>query len=562
MFDSHFRTLFLSNPAHLRLESKRLIIERKERKNPISQKRDDTANSKATSIAEGGNIYHTKGVRSTTEVSQQGNIDISLSTKAQYDKERDISAFSKPQYDNIEKPQNDKNIDCHDSTLRTKSSNDKEKDCHEWCSDSHNDKDKPTPLIPLRKGGGNMDCHQSRGDSPNEDTICHTERSEVSKPQNKNRDISLSTKDQYDKDLDSTLRAKSSDDKEKDCYAKSSDFARNDDTQYTPYKSDKRDEVAIPLSDIAYIILESPQITLTSALLDALATHKVAVFSCDSSHLPSGIFMPFLGHYRSLGVLQSQITLKNQTKAILWQQIIKSKIYNQSAVLKLAKPNENKTIAMLQNLAQSVNIGDSNNNEAQAAAVYFKALFGIDFARKKEGEISTNEIHSRINSALNYGYAIVRGAIVRSIASSGLSPALGLFHANRFNPFNLADDIIEPFRAFVDSLVVEMLEVGEFEKSSDTNDTNGVGLSLQNRVHLAQILSAQICVQTHTKANADKARNKGKLYPLMRAVVVCVQSVVNAIEANGRLDGLTLSLPAFVEDISNGREIYEGASDV
>ena len=156
----------------------------------------------------------------------------------------------------------------------------------------------------------------------------------------------------------------------------------------------------------------------------------------------------------------------------------------------------------------------------------------------------------------------MRGAIVRSIASSGLSPALGLFHANRFNPFNLADDIIEPFRAFVDSLVVEMLEVGEFEKSSDTNDTNNVGLSLQNRVHLAQILSAQICVQTHTKANADKARNKGKLYPLMRAVVVCVQSVVNAIEANGRLDGLTLSLPAFVEDISNGREIYEGASDV
>ena len=463
MFDSHFRTLFLSNPAHLRLESKRLIIERKEQKNPISQKRDDTANSKSPSIAEGGNIYHTKGVRSTTEVSQQGNIDISLSTKAQYDKERDISAFSKPQYDNIEKPQNDKNIDCHDSTLRTKSSDGKEKDCHEWCSDSHNDKDKPTPLIPLRKEGGNMDCHQSRGDSPNEDTICHTERSEVSKPQNKNRDISLSTKAQYDKDLDSTLRAKSSDDKEKDCYAKSSDFARNDDTQYTPYKSDKRDEVAIPLSDIAYIILESPQITLTSALLDALATHKVTVFSCDSSHLPSGIFMPFLGHYRSLGVLQSQITLKNQTKAILWQQIIKSKIYNQSAVLKLAKPNENKTIAMLQNLAQSVNIGDSNNNEAQAAAVYFKALFGIDFARKKEGEISTNEIHSRINSALNYGYAIVRGAIVRSIASSGLSPALGLFHANRFNPFNLADDIIEPFRAFVDSLVVEMLEVGEFK---------------------------------------------------------------------------------------------------
>ncbi|MGX3045489.1 type II CRISPR-associated endonuclease Cas1 [Helicobacter sp. T3_23-1056] len=410
--------------------------------------------------------------------------------------------------------------------------------------------------------------------SHNDDTICHTARSEISKSQNEDRDISVSAKPQYDNEK------KPQYDKNIDCHAKSSDFARNDDnhtththtatideknTQYTPYKSDKHDKVAIPLSDIACIILESPQITLTSALLDALSTHKVAVFSCDSSHLPSGIFMPFLGHYRSLSVLQSQITLKNQTKAILWQQIIKSKIYNQSAVLKLAKPNQNKTIATLENLAQSVNLGDSTNNEAQAAAVYFKALFGIDFARKKEGEISTNEIHSMINAALNYGYAIVRGAIVRSIASSGLSPALGLFHANSFNPFNLADDIIEPFRAFVDSLVIEMLEKGEFGKSSDTNDTNGANnasLTLQNRLHLAQILSAKICVKTHTKANADKASNKGKLYPLMRAVVVCVQSVVNAIEANGRLDRLTLSLPAFVEDISNGREIYEGASDV
>lgn len=355
---------------------------------------------------------------------------------------------------------------------------------------------------------------------------------------------------------------------------------------YSPYKSDKKDSVAIPLADIAYIILESPRITLSSALLDALSTHKVALISCDSSHLPSGIFTPFLGHYRSLAVLESQIALKKQTKSIIWQQIIKSKIANQCSALKLAKPNEIKAIDSLQSLAKSVQLGDSTYNEAKAAAIYFKALFGNSFTRMRDINSQINAIneletsHSGdstvdtadtkdsapnaiINSALNYGYAIVRAAIVRTLSSSGLNPALGLSHANAFNPFNLADDIIEPFRAFVDSLVAEMLSSGEFLKSSE--------LSLQNRTKLAQILSAQVCMlctapatqahTTHTQ-NLSNATNKGKLYPLMRGVIICVQSLVKLIESNGDISGLGFDLPVFMEDISNGREIYEGSSDV
>ena len=357
---------------------------------------------------------------------------------------------------------------------------------------------------------------------------------------------------------------------------------------YSPYKSDKKDSVAIPLADIAYIILESPRITLSSALLDALSTHKVALISCDSSHLPSGIFTPFLGHYRSLAVLESQIALKKQTKSIIWQQIIKSKIANQCSALKLAKPNEIKAIDSLQSLAKSVQLGDSTYNEAKAAAIYFKALFGNSFTRMRDINSQINAINGLetqalvagdstadiadtkdsapnaiINSALNYGYAIVRAAIVRTLSSSGLNPALGLSHANAFNPFNLADDIIEPFRAFVDSLVAEMLSSGEFEQSSE--------LSLQNRTKLAQILSAQVCMlcftpatqahTTHTQ-NLSNATNKGKLYPLMRGVIICVQSLVKLIESNGDISGLGFDLPVFMEDISNGREIYEGASDV
>ncbi|ETD22694.1 type II CRISPR-associated endonuclease Cas1 [Helicobacter macacae] len=361
---------------------------------------------------------------------------------------------------------------------------------------------------------------------------------------------------------------------------------------YSPYKSDKKDSIAIPLADIAYIILESPRITLSSALLDALSTHKVALISCDSSHLPSGIFTPFLGHYRSLSVLESQIALKKQTKSIIWQQIIKSKITNQCSALKLAKPNETKAIDSLQSLAKSVQLGDSTYNEAKAAAIYFKALFGNSFIRMRDINSQINAINGLetqaqeaqmansdsavdaadtkdsapnaiINSALNYGYAIVRAAIVRTLSSSGLNPALGLSHANAFNPFNLADDIIEPFRAFVDSLVAEMLSLGEFGQSSE--------LSLQNRTKLAQILSTQVCMlcfapatqahATHTQSLSN-ATNKGKLYPLMRAVIVCIQSLVKLIESNGDISGLGFDLPVFMEDISNGREIYEGASDV
>lgn len=358
---------------------------------------------------------------------------------------------------------------------------------------------------------------------------------------------------------------------------------------YSPYKSDKKDSIAIPLADIAYIILESPRITVSSALLDALSTHKVALISCDSSHLPSGIFTPFLGHYRSLSVLESQIALKKQTKSIIWQQIIKSKITNQCSALKLAKPNEIKAIDSLQSLAKSVQLGDSTYNEAKAAAIYFKALFGNSFTRMRDinSQINAiNEVETKaqminsdsevdtadakdsapnavINSALNYGYAIVRAAIVRTLSSSGLNPALGLCHTNAFNPFNLADDIIEPFRAFVDSLVAEMLSSGEFRESSE--------LSLQNRTKLAQILSTQVCMlctapatQTHTThtQNLSNATNKGKLYPLMRAVIICVQSLVKLIESNGDISGLGFDLPVFMEDISNGREVYEGASDV
>ncbi|TLE03294.1 type II CRISPR-associated endonuclease Cas1 [Helicobacter japonicus] len=291
-----------------------------------------------------------------------------------------------------------------------------------------------------------------------------------------------------------------------------------------------KESVKIPLVDILCVMLESHQITLTNALLNAFALHKIVVFTCDESHLPSGLFMPFLGHFRSFSVLQSQINLSKQRKAILWQQIVKAKIHNQALLLKMLHKKESEE---LETLAKSVNLGDLSNNEAKAAAIYFKALFGKNFSRKVQ--IFENGKMGTINAALNYAYAIMRGVITRSLCVSGLNPALGVNHKNQFNAFNLADDLIEPYRIFADSVVVQMVEVGELEES----------LSLQNRVKLVSILQSAVIVEN-------------KLYPLTRAGVVSAQSVVKCLER----ENLKLKLPLFCEEKSNGREIYESVSDV
>lgn len=291
-----------------------------------------------------------------------------------------------------------------------------------------------------------------------------------------------------------------------------------------------KESVKIPLVDILCVMLESHQITLTNALLNAFALHKIVVFACDESHLPSGLFMPFLGHFRSFSVLQSQINLSKQRKAILWQQIVKAKINNQALLLKMLHKKESEE---LESLAKSVNLGDSNNNEAKAAAIYFKALFSKNFSRKVQ--IFENSKMGTINAALNYAYAIMRGVIARSLCVSGLNPALGFNHKNQFNAFNLVDDVMEPYRIFADSVVVQMVEVGELEES----------LSLQNRVKLVSILQSAVIVEN-------------KLYPLTRAGVVSAQSVVKCLER----ENLKLKLPLFCEEKSNGREIYESVSDV
>lgn len=278
-------------------------------------------------------------------------------------------------------------------------------------------------------------------------------------------------------------------------------------------------EVFIPLRDIHTIVIDTPQITLTSSLMKELAKHKILVFFCDDSHLPAGVFSPFLTHYRSFAILDLQINLTKQNKSILWQKIIQAKIQNQTNLLK--QENKTSTATKLQSLQKSVKLADSTNNEAKASALYFPSLFGKGFSRKD---------FSPINSALNYGYAIIRGCIARNLVGSGLLPSLGIFHANQFNPFNLADDLIEPYRSFVDSKVLS-LDIGS-------------ELELTHRVELVNLLNARVLLGN-------------KVYPLHRSITRVVWSISNFICGKGR----GIELPSFDKG-SNGREVYESASDV
>lgn len=200
----------------------------------------------------------------------------------------------------------------------------------------------------------------------------------------------------------------------------------------------------MPLEDISVVILETPQALITTALLAALAEAGVAVLTCDDSHHPNGVLLPYLPHSRQTRVLHKQLALTEPQKKRAWQRVVSQKLRNQAAVLAGHKADG---VALLQRLASKVRSGDPDNFEGQGARCYFASLFGSDFTRADE---------DWVNCAMNYGYAIVRAALARSVTSYGLLPALGLHHNNQLNAFNLVDDLIEPFRAVVDQHVLQL----------------------------------------------------------------------------------------------------------
>ncbi|REH40025.1 CRISPR-associated protein Cas1 [Paraperlucidibaca baekdonensis] len=201
----------------------------------------------------------------------------------------------------------------------------------------------------------------------------------------------------------------------------------------------------VPLEDIAVLVLESQQITLTGQLLSALADAQIVLITLGKSFLPNGCLLPFLPHSRALKVLRAQMALSEPAAKRLHQEIIRQKLANQAGLL--ARVKEHSGSEFLHRLSKAVRSGDPDNLEAQGAQAYFKVLHGADFTRQQ-----TNWL----NAASNYGYAVFRAAIARALVAYGCLPALGVFHRSEQNSFNLADDVIEPFRPFVDQCVINM----------------------------------------------------------------------------------------------------------
>lgn len=204
-------------------------------------------------------------------------------------------------------------------------------------------------------------------------------------------------------------------------------------------------EHSIPIEDISSIVLENNQSTITAAALSKLSQNGVSVFVCDEKHLPCAVLTSFAQHSRNLSVVRMQEALSLPVQKRLWQQVVQAKINNQAECLLLC--GNEKGAIYLQGLAKTVVSGDTKNVEAIAANYYFKNLFGKEFSRGDDADGR--------NSALNYGYAVLRGHIARLLASYGFLPMHGIHHCSEQNSFNLADDFIEPFRAVVDLYVVQ-----------------------------------------------------------------------------------------------------------
>jgi CRISP-associated protein Cas1 len=227
---------------------------------------------------------------------------------------------------------------------------------------------------------------------------------------------------------------------------------------------------SVPVEDIGFVVLENPQISISMPLISEMVKDNVAVVFCDSTFHPSAMLLNLNGNHLQQELFSKQIKASVPLKKQLWKQTIEAKIRNQ-ALLLLKINNESMQITRLATMVKS---GDIDNREAAAARLYWPNLFGKNFIRDRHGLPP--------NNMLNYGYAILRSAVARALAGSGLLATLGIHHHNRYNAFCLADDIMEPYRPFVDGLVFNL----------DAKFGRGTELSTEIKMELVSVLSANI----------------------------------------------------------------------
>ena len=209
-----------------------------------------------------------------------------------------------------------------------------------------------------------------------------------------------------------------------------------------------KESKSLPIEDIGMVVLESPQITISHSLIADLMENNTAILSCNIKHMPYGLMLPMAQHHAFTEKMYAQLESSQPLRKNLWQQTVVAKIENQAAIIdKLGVDVEN-----MKYWASQVKSGDPDNYEARAAAYYWDNIFKQfdSFRRHRYGDAP--------NNLLNYGYAILRAIVARSLVGSGLFTALGIHHKNKYNPYCLADDIMEPYRPYVDNLVLSIIE--------------------------------------------------------------------------------------------------------
>lgn len=209
-------------------------------------------------------------------------------------------------------------------------------------------------------------------------------------------------------------------------------------------------QVTKPIEDIGVVVLDNQRITITTGAMEALLANNCAIITCDQRSMPVGLMLPLSGNTTQSERFRDQIDASLPLKKQLWQQTIQAKISNQASVLATCRKAE---VGCLRAWAKDVRSGDSDNFEGRAAAYYWRYLFGLHidgFTRDREGLPP--------NNALNYGYAILRAIVARALVSSGMLPTLGIHHHNRYNAYCLADDIMEPYRPYVDEYVFQLTQ--------------------------------------------------------------------------------------------------------
>lgn len=268
--------------------------------------------------------------------------------------------------------------------------------------------------------------------------------------------------------------------------------------------------VRVPLEDVSVLVIDQPQVNLTAQLLSACADQQIAVVTVGANHHPNGVLLPHLPHSRALKVMRAQLALSLPRRKQLWRSIIQRKIRNQADVLE--RCDHPSACRRLRALAQGVRSGDAGHAESQAAQVYFRALFPRGFTRGQD------RLH---NAALNYGYSIIRSALARNLVIYGFLTAFGLHHDSEQNAFNLADDLLEPFRPILDAYVLRQFPIEAAERD----------LTREDKAALVNVMHEDVTLH----------QTDGEM--VLCAMLAAAEATVVSLSQRIGDDGLLLALP-------------------